>query len=171
MRPGTVLGIIGMAVALAAVLALTVTCGGRPGSPEELYARVAELNAAGETGKIWDLLTDDAREREIQAIEDFRVTLKKNPGTEKMVRQWNCTKEEFQTLTYVELYRRGNLGNERAFLDAKITDKQTDPRQPGDEILTVVNSLGTTFYVRTRPVPGGWGLVQIIPRAAMSRPK
>jgi hypothetical protein len=162
---------IGLAVALAAVLALTVTCGSRPGSPEELYARVAELNAAGETGKIWDLLTDDAREREIQAIDAFRETLRKNPGTEKMVRQWNCTKEEFMVLSYVELYRRGNLGNERAFLDAKITDKQTDPRTPGDQILTVVNSLGTTFYVRTRPVSGGWGLVQIIARADMSRGK
>jgi hypothetical protein len=171
MRLGTVSRLIGMAVALATVLAVAVACGGRPATPEELYARIAELNAKGETGKIWDLLTDDARQREIQTIDDFRATLSKNPGTEKMVRQWNCTKEEFMTLSYVELYRRGNLGNERAFLDAKITDKQTDPRQPGDEILTVVNSLGTTFYVRTRPVPGGWGLVQIIARADLSRHK
>lgn len=164
MRPGTVSRIICLTLALAAVLGLATTCGGRPGTPEELYARIAELNAAGETGKIWDLLTDDAREREMQAIDDFRRTLRKNPGTTKLVRQWNCTPEEFQVLPYVELYRRGNLGNERAFLDAKITDKQSDPRLPEDQILTVVNSLGTTFYLRMRPVSGGWGLVQIIAR-------
>jgi hypothetical protein len=154
-----------LSAALAIAVAITAGCGSRPGSPEELYARIAELNAAGETGKIWDLLTDDARREQMKTIDDFRVTLRKNPGTEKMVRQWKCTKDEFMTLSYVELFRRENLGNERAFVDAKITDRHADPNHPGDEILTVENSLGTTFYLRTRPVSGGWGLVQIIPRA------
>lgn len=154
-----------LATALLVAFVLTAGCGNRPGTPEELYERIAQLNAAGETGKIWDLLTEDARQQQVQNIDTFRVTLSKNPGTEGLVKQWKCTKEEFMTLPYVELYRRENLGNERAFLDAKITDKHADPRNPGDQILTVVNSLGTTFYLRMRPVDGGWGLVQIVPRA------
>jgi hypothetical protein len=169
MRPRAVSLLTGTIAALAAALLvaflLTAGCGGRPDTPEALYERIAQLNAAGETGKIWDLLTPDAREQQVKNIEDFRVTLRKNPGVEGLVKQWKCTKDEFLTLSYVELYRRENLGNERAFLDAKITDKHADPRVPGDQILTVENSLGTTFYLRMRPVDGGWGLVQIIPRA------
>lgn len=167
MRLRAVSRFTGATFALAAALVLLVAagCGSRPGSPEELFARVAELNAAGESGKIWDLLTDDAREKQMKTIDDFRVTLRKNPGTEKLVAQWKCTKEEFMTLDYVELFRRENLGNERAFVDAKIVEKHADTTVPGDQILTVENPLKTTFYLRMRPVKGGWGLVQIIPRA------
>jgi hypothetical protein len=154
-----------LAIALAFVVVLTAGCGSRPGSPEELYERIAELNAAGQTGRIWDLLTDDAREREMKTIDDFRVTLDRNPGVEGLLKQFKCTKEEFKTLSYVEIYRRENLGNERAFVDATIKDKHPDPSKPGEVILTVENALGTTFYMRMREVAGGWGLVQIMPRA------
>ena len=153
-----------LAAALMIGLVISAGCGGRPGSPEDLYARIAELNAKGETGKIWDLLTDDAREREMKAIDDLRTLVKKNPGAEKLVHQYKCTKEELYALSYVELYRRENLGNERAFVDAKIKDKHADPNHPGDMILTVENPFGTTFYLRTRPVSGGWGLVQVMTR-------
>ena len=166
MRPRAVSRVTGTIAALAAALlvafVLTAGCGGRPRTPEALYERIAELNAAGETGKIWDLLTDDARQQQVDNIDKFRETISKNPGVEGLIKQWKCTKEEFYTLSYVELYRRENLGNERAYVDAKITDKHADPRNPGEQILTVVNSLGTTFYMRMRPVDGGWGLVQQI---------
>src|SRR5262245_33515050 len=154
-----------LAIAIAFALAVAAGCGSRPGSPEALYAKIAEYNAAGETGKIWDLLTDDARQQQRKVIDDFRVTLARNPGTERLVAQWECTKEEFMTLPHEELYRRENLGNERAFVDAKIKGKHADPTHPGDEILEVENPLGTTFYLRMRPVAGGWGLVEISPRA------
>ena len=70
-----------LAIAIAFALAVAAGCGSRPGSPEELYARIAEYNAAGETGKIWDLLTEDARQRQIDAYDGFRKALAKNPGT------------------------------------------------------------------------------------------
>ena len=164
MRPRTLSRLTGTMLALPLALVLAA-CGGRPGTPEELYERIAQLNAAGETGKIWDLLTPDAREQQVKNIDDFRITLQRNPGTKGLVKQWNCTPEEFQTLSYVELYRRQNLGNERVLLDAKITDKHSDPRTPSDQILTVVNPFKTTFYMRMRPVDGGWGLVSITPKA------
>ena len=152
-------------VLLGAVFLLVASgCGGRPGSPEALYAKIAELNGAGETGKIWDLLTDDAKAREIKVIDDERMFLKKNPDPTNLkgLKQFKCTRQEFDTLPYTEIYRRENLGNERAFIDAKILETASDPRAPADVIVTVVSPLGTKFFLRTRPVGGGWGLVQIV---------
>ena len=164
MRLRTPYRLTGPMLALAAALVFAAGCGSRPGSPEELYERIAEYNAAGETGKIWDLLTDDARQREIKSIDDFRAMLAKNPGMVKLVDQWKCTKEEFMTLPHSELYRRENLGNERAFVGATIKGKHADPTHPGEEILEVQNALGTTFFMRMRPVAGGWGLVETATR-------
>jgi hypothetical protein len=146
------------------VLVVCTSCGGRPGSPEELYAKVAELNGAGETGKIWDLLTDDAKERWIKVVDDERTFLKRNPDPTNLkgLKQFKCTREQFDTLPYTEIYSRENLGNERAFVDAKIVDKAPDPRAPADVILTVQSPLGTKFFLRTRPANGGWGLVEIV---------
>jgi hypothetical protein len=147
-----------------AVLLVTAGCGGRPGSPEELYEKLAVLNGAGETGKIWDLLTDDAKAREIKVIDDERVFLKRNPDPTNLkgLKQFKCTRQEFDTLPYTEIYRRENLGNERALVDAKIVDKAPDPAAPADIILTVQSPLGSRFFIRTRPVEGGWGLVRIV---------
>src|SRR5262245_16569488 len=112
----TLYRLTGPMLVLALALAFGAGCGSRPGRAEDLYARLAEYNAAGETGKIWDLLTDDARRQQIKVIDDFRVTVRKNPGAEKLIAQWKCTKEEFLTLPHAELYRRENEGNERAFV-------------------------------------------------------
>jgi len=155
---------VALVVLVGAVALVCAACGGRPGSPEELYEKLAALNGAGETGKIWDLLTDDARAREIKVIDDERTFLKRNPDPTNLkgLKQFKCTREEFDTLPYVEIYRRENLGNERAFIDAKIVQRAPDPRAPADVILTVQSPLGTKFFIRTRPVEGGWGLVQIV---------
>ena len=90
--------------------------------------------------------------------------LKKNPDPTNLkgLKQFKCTRQEFDTLPYTEIYRRENLGNERAFIDAKILETASDPRAPADVIVTVVSPLGTKFFLRTRPVDGGWGLVQIV---------
>ena len=152
------------ALCVALLLVVCAACGGRPSSPEALYAKLAVLNGAGETGKIWDLLTDDAKAREIKVIDDERMFLKKNPDPTNLkgLKQFKCTRQEFDTLPYTEIYRRENLGNERAFIDAKILETASDPRAPADVIVTVVSPLGTKFFLRTRPVDGGWGLVQIV---------
>lgn len=152
------------ALLVALLVVVCAGCGSRPGSPEDLYAKLAALNGAGETGKIWDLLTDDAKAREIKVIDDERVFLRKNPDPTNLkgLKQFKCTREEFDTLPYTEIYRRENLGNDRAFIDAKIVERAPDPRAPADVILTVQSPLGTKFYLRTRPVEGGWGLVQIV---------
>jgi hypothetical protein len=154
----------GAAFRLALVLVLAAACGGRPGTPEDLYAKLAELNGKGETGRIWDLLTDDAKERWQKTIDDHRTFLKRNPDPTnlKTLKQFKCTREEFDTLPYTEIFRRENLGNERAFVDAKIVEKAPDPRAPADMILTVKSPLGTKFFLRTRPAGDGWGLVEIV---------
>ena len=102
---------------LAIVLFVCAACGGRPGSPEELYEKLAELNGRGETGKIWDLLTDDARAREIKVIDDERMFLKRNPDPTNLkgLKQFNCTREEFDTFMRAEIARWAQV-----ITDAKI---------------------------------------------------
>lgn len=153
-------------LALAAALLAPGACGGKPSSPEKLFEKVAAYNLAGETGKIWDLLTDDARQRFIASIDGYRAVLRRNPDpNEKITRQFKCTRAEFMELSYVELFRRENLGNERALLDAKITDRSPDPRKPGEEVLTIPTPGGPRVYMRVRNENGRWGLVEMMVEA------
>ena len=114
------------------------------------------------TGEIWDLLTDDAKERERAAIDGYRDWIRRNPNdpTDKLFKQFKCTREEILTLPHVELYRRENLGNERGLQGAKIIDKTPDPRKPGEVILTVAPPAGPKVGMRMRQVEGGWKLVE-----------
>jgi hypothetical protein len=91
----------------------------------------------------------------------MRDLVAKNPGAAKLTEQYRCTVEEFMRLPYVEIYRRENQGRERLLEDAKIVDKQPDPKIPGDVMLTAKNPGGVTFLFRARPLDGGWALVQM----------
>ncbi len=161
-RVASALAVASAALLLVALLAVS-GCGGKPSTPEKLFEKIAAYNLAGESGKIWDLLTEDARKREIAAIEGYRDWLRKNPDpNEKITRQYKCTREEFMVLPWVELYRRENLGNERALVDAKIVDRSPDPRKPGEEVLTIPTPGGPRVYMRVRNEGGGWALVEVM---------
>lgn len=154
---------LAFAVALAVALLAAGGCGGKPSTPEKLFEKIAEYNLAGETGKIWDLMTEDARQRHIAAIDGYREWLRKNPDpNEKITRQFKCTRDEFKRLSYVELLRRENLGNERALVDAKITDRSPDPRKPNEEVLTIPTPGGPRVYMRVRNEGDGWALVEFM---------
>jgi hypothetical protein len=145
-------------------------CGGKPSTPEALFEKVAAYNLAGETGKIWDLMTDDARQKFKDGIEGYRTWLRRNPDpNEKLTRQYKCTRDEFMVLSYPELFRRENLGNERALVDAKIVDRSPDPRKPGEEVLTIPTPGGPRVYMRVRNEQGGWALVEFMVEAKANR--
>lgn len=136
-------------------------CGGRPGTPEELFERVALHNERGDTAGIWDLLVEESRREFVDRIDDMRTLLAKNPGSRNLARQFNCTFEEFMTLPHDQIYVRENQGREQALVGAKITDKQPDPKRPSDVVLFIESPYGLVFNLRARQVEGGWGLVQI----------
>jgi hypothetical protein len=149
------------AAALLSVLAC-VGCGGRPSTPEELFATLADLNEKGETGKMWDLYTDEARNREMAKIDGYREVLRKNPGRDKLWTQFNVEKpEDILTLSYVELYRRENEPYHRALVGWKIIDKQQDPRHP-DEVVVTAKVPKNRVHMRAKQVGSGWGLVEFI---------
>ena len=154
------------ALASAWLLCLAVLaasgCNARPSTPEELFAQVAAYNESGQTVRIWELLTEDRRSREVKAIDAYRSWLRKNPSPEELTRQFNSTREEFMTLPYAELYRRENLGRERALVEARIIDRSPDPRRPGDEVLTIQPPAGPRVYMRVRKAGGGWELDDVM---------
>lgn len=148
---------------LGFVLAV-VSCGGRPGSPEAVFEAVTKANERGETGKIWDLLTEDSRANFRQAIDGYRDVIRRNPNdaTDKIFRQYHCERAEILTLPYDELFRRENLGREKLLVGATIKDKATDPTRPNEEVLSIVAPSGK-FLMRVRRTNDGYGLVQLEP--------
>jgi hypothetical protein len=143
-------------------LLLLTACGGRPSTPESLFEEVVRLNSRGESGRIWDLLTEDARQSFIQSIDGYRAYIRGNPNdtTDKFYKQFHVERREVLTMSYVDLFIRENEGRKRAFEGAQIKEKTPDPTQPDEEILTVEGAAGT-FYMRVRKLPNGYGLVKI----------
>ncbi len=161
----TVLAAAASAILLC-VLALAGCGAGRPGTPEALYEEFARLNAAGETGKMWDLLTPDRQRRFRETIDGYRAILARNDDpNEKTTAQFNCTREEFKRLPYVELFVRENLGRRRALVDAKIREHHPDVRRPGTEELIVQTPPGTRVHFWMKPMDDGWAIedVQVEP--------
>lgn len=157
---------VAICVLLAAVALLLPGCGRRyPPTPEDLFAELQRLNEAGDSVAIWDsLLTPDARQRHVDAIDGYRKVIVGNPNdtTDRIFRQFKCTRSEVLTLSYVELFRRENLGNERALVGAKLVSKDADPRRPGEFMLKYETPGGPWVSMRARSVEGGYALVEFI---------
>src|ERR1041385_7351775 len=130
---------LALSLVLVAASVLAVGCGGRPSTPEALFAEVARLNERGETGKIWDLMTDEARKSFIDSIDGYRDWIRRNPNdpTDKLHRQFNAERQEILVLDYKELFHRENLGRERVLVGAKIIDKVPDTTRPDEEVLSI----------------------------------
>jgi len=133
-----------------------------PQTPDELFERFCAYQLAGDTGKIWDLLTDDARQKQIDGFAAHRRLLTHNPDpNETLTRNnYNCTREEFLQMSDVQIFCSENRGRERALVDAKIVDRQTDPKSPDDMWLTIDTPTGVRVTMHIRRVDGGWRWVE-----------
>ena len=133
-----------------------------PQTPDELFERIAAYQLAGESCKIWDLLADEGRKQQIDGFDAHRRLLTHNndPNETLTRNNFNCTREEFLRMSNVQIFSSENRGRERAFVDAKITDRQVDPRSPGDIYLTVDAPTGLRVTMHMRHVDGGWRWVE-----------
>jgi hypothetical protein len=133
-----------------------------PQSPDELFERFCAYQAAGDTGKLWDLLTEDARQKQIDGFEAHRRLLTHNPDpNETLTRNnFNCTREEFLRMSNAQVFANTNRGYERALVDAKIVERQTDPKSPDDMYLMIDTPTGVRVTMHIRHVDGGWRWVE-----------
>src|SRR6185503_2202772 len=118
-------------VAIVAALAIAFGLGSSlPQSPDALLEKFRAYQMAGEYGKIWDLLTEDGRAEQIKGYDAHRRLLTHSPDpNETLTRNnFNCTREEFLRMSNVQIFESQSRGTERALVDAKITDRNVDPR-------------------------------------------
>jgi hypothetical protein len=163
-RPAPLAALAPVAAVLVLIVLCFVACGGSAGdTPEKLFETVKARALAGEDAKIWDLYTEEERLRQMKGIDDARVTLRKNPGAHNLLRQFHCTMDEFERLSYVELFVRMNRGWERALEDTVISDKQPDPRKPDEVVLSISRGGAVQFLFRAKQVGSEWQLVGIQP--------
>lgn len=148
-----------IAVALLVAYGIAFGLGGRPRSPEELYELVAKLTQESRMGEVWDLQTEDAKQEFRDTISGHRNLMTRNPGL-TMTDQYHCSRDEFMTLPFEEIYSRENRGRERVFAGAKIIAKDTDPRFPDEVVLTIEPPAGPLVLMQARKVGRGWGLVR-----------
>jgi hypothetical protein len=162
-----VASVVAVSVVAACVVvgALAVVFGvGRslPQSPDEVFERFCQYQLAGETGKIWDLLTDEGRQQQIDGFEAHRHLLTHNNDPNEVL-TWNnfhVTREEFLRMSNVQIYIAENRGKERAMVDSKIVDRQTDPKSPDDVYLAIDTPTGVRVTMHVKKVDGGWRLVE-----------
>jgi hypothetical protein len=163
-RVASVIGVSVLAVAaIAGALAFAFGLGSSlPRTPDELFERICEYQLAGESGKIWDLLTEDGRARQIEGFEAHRRLLTRNydPNETLTRNNFNCTREEFLQMSNVQIFASENRYRHRALVDAKITDRHVDPRSPDDMYLTVDTPTGVRVTMHVRKVEGGWRWVE-----------
>jgi hypothetical protein len=162
-----VASVIAVSVVAACVVvgALAVVFGvgsSLPQTPDELFERFCKYQLAGESGKIWDLLTDEGRRRQIEGFEAHRRLLTHNPDpNETLTRNnFNCTREEFLRMSNVQIFESENKGRERALVDAKIVDRQKDPKAPDDMYLMIDTPTGVRVTMHVQHVDGGWRWVE-----------
>jgi hypothetical protein len=162
-----VASVIAVSVAAACVVvgALAVVFGlgsSLPQTPDELFERFRKYQLAGETGKMWDLLTDEGRRKQIEGFEAHRRLLTRNndPNETLTRNNYNCTREEFLRMSNVQVFGKTNLGYERALVDAKIVERQTDPKSPDDVYLVIDTPTGVRVTMHVQHVDGGWGWVE-----------
>ncbi len=158
---------VGIAVLAAAVLvaALGHVLGWfspLPSSPEALFARLCEYQLAGETGRMWDLLTEDARDDNRRGFAAHRKVIQQDPN-EKLTSQYNCTREEFLRMSDVQIYCSENRGKERALVGAEIVGR-TDDKSSNEAYLDISTPSGVRLTLRARHEDGGWRWVSMRPR-------
>jgi hypothetical protein len=153
--------VVSVVAACVVVGALAVVFGlgsSLPQTPDELFERICKYQLAGETGKIWDLLTDEGRRQQIEGFEAHRRLLTRNndPNETLTRNNFNCTREEFLRMSNVQVFISENRGRERALVDAKIVERHTDPKSPDDMYLMIDTPTGVRVTMHVKHVDGGW---------------
>ncbi len=164
MKSGVASGIAVAALGAVVIVAVGVFVFGwgssLPQSPEALFAKIADYQAAGETGKIWDLLSDEGREEQVRGFEAHRKLIRQDPN-EKLTRQYNCSREEFMRMSDVQIYCKENEGREHALDGAKIVERRSDPREPDEVYLSIETPANLGVTMHAKHVAGGWRLVDM----------
>jgi hypothetical protein len=152
---------------LACCVLLTAACGGGGlESPEAVFARVQELNASGELRKIWDLYTEDERQRQSSAYEQYKSFLQRNPvqsNREKCIENFRVEPEELMRMTPVEIYvQQVSEPSRRTWLEgARILSKEPAPDIPDAVRVTWETAQGMKSTMIAQYVDGGWYLVTL----------
>ncbi len=138
-------------------------CGGGPATPEALFREVNDAMVADDQRRVWDLLTEDHRRSYGKMIEDERVTIRRNPGNDKMAERYQMHLDEFMTAPIVTVWVKHNSGHEDIARGMEVVRRFTDPQAPSDVILDVRNPRGVEWRWVVRQEPErGWRLQRVI---------
>jgi len=156
-----------LGVLLLGILTLASACGRRGlESPEAVFHRVQDLNERGELRKIWDLFTDDERERQGRAYDEYRSFLATNPlpgNREKCIENFRVTPEALATMSHVEIFvQQVSEPTRRAWLrGAKILDVEPAPDVPNGMRVRWETAQGLRSTMLTQYVDDGWYLITL----------
>ncbi len=138
--------------------------GGGCDSPEALFARIQELNAAGRTEEIWNLCTEQRRENEAQIYESYKEFLRRNPDAKnrkQCIEQYHMTPEELYPLDAKTIFVRENAGRERFLEGAQVLSVEGTPDLPNGARVRWRTALGAEYSMVAQLVDDGWYLVTL----------
>lgn len=164
--PALVAGTALWALLLGLVTLLPACGGGGLESPEAVFARVQELNERGELRKIWDLFTEEERQRQGRAFDEYRQFLATNPlpiNREKCVENFRVPPETLATMTHVEMFvQQVSEPTRRGWLrGAKILDVEPAPDVPNGMRVRWETAQGLRSTMLTQYVDDGWYLITL----------
>jgi hypothetical protein len=151
---------------LVALLALTLlsACTNHQESPHALWAHLQELSAAGDNRAIWKLYTENERERQSGAWDQYKEFLRRNPepiNREKCLQNWRVSPEEFTGLAHIEIFELANEGTEGAMVDARIIDDEPATDLENAHRIYWVTAVGEKCSMLAQHVDGEWWLVTL----------
>lgn len=140
--------------------------GGGLESPEAVFARVQELNLEGRIREIWDLYTEEERQRQSRVYADYKVFLQRNPAPinrEKCLENFRVTPEELMAMGPAEIYVQQVAEPSRRtwLVGARIISVDPAPDRPGCQRVLWETAQGIRSSMLTQYVDDGWYLVTL----------
>ena len=146
---------------------LLASCG-RVGedSPEAVFYRVQELNASGQVRKIWDLYTQEERERQGRAYDEYRQWLAANPlplNRQKCIDNYRVEPEQLAGMTHVQIFEQQvSEPSRRAWLKgAKIIDVEAAPDVENGMRVRWETAQGMRNTMLVQHVDGAWYMMTL----------
>jgi len=142
-------------------------CGGSGlDSPEAVFYKVQELNESGELRKIWDLYTDDERERQGRSYDEYRQFLLANPlpvNREKCIENFRVEPEQLAGMTHVEIFAQqvGEPTRRGWLRGAQITSVEAAPDVPDGMRVHWKTAQGMKNTMLTQYIDGAWYLITL----------